>query len=98
MKELAVDCTMIEKIIKILQKQIDLAKDMNRRNIILSVEEAEILIEILGTSTDEELVRCKDCEHGYKCEFDIRCENKNMPHMFGQHFSDNWFCGDGERR
>ena len=50
MKELAVDYTMTEKIIKTLQQQIDLAKDMNRKNIILSVEEAEILIEILRTS------------------------------------------------
>lgn len=44
---------MTEKIIKTLQQQVDLAKDMNHRNITLSVEEAEILIEILKTSINQ---------------------------------------------
>lgn len=55
------------------------------------------LLDVFGDKY-EKIVRCKDCKHGYKCEFDIRCENKNMPPMFGQHFSYNWFCADGEKR
>ena len=47
---------------------------------------------------EQELVRCKDCKHGYLCENDVRCENKNNPAMIGQHNSFDWFCADGERK
>lgn len=43
------------------------------------------------------VVRCKDCKHGYPCEFSVRCENKNNPAMIGQHNSFDWFCADGEK-
>ena len=92
MKELAVDYTMTEKIIKILQQQIDLAKDMNRRNITLSVEEAEILIDLMrdtsANNISDKIVRCSQCIHaGVDCE---------MAFCFGDR--NDWFCGDGERR
>ena len=46
----------------------------------------------------EEVVRCKDCKHGYECEFDIKCENEGNPQMFGTRHKPNWFCADGEGR
>ena len=45
-----------------------------------------------------EIVRCKDCRHGYICENNVRCENRNNPAMIGQHNGFNWFCADGERK
>ena len=45
-----------------------------------------------------EIVRCKDCRHGYICENNVRCENRNNPAMIGQHNGFDWFCADGERK
>ena len=45
-----------------------------------------------------DLVRCKDCRHGYICENNVRCENRNNPAMIGQHNGFDWFCADGERK
>jgi len=44
------------------------------------------------------VVRCKDCKHGYECEFDIKCENEDNPQMFGTRHKPDWFCADGKRR
>ena len=46
----------------------------------------------------EEVVRCKDCKHGYECEFDIKCENEGNPQMFGTRHKPDWFCADGVRK
>lgn len=47
----------------------------------------------------KEIVRCKDCKHGYQlCDDYISCEiseeNESGCHL--SHKSD-WFCADGER-
>ena len=44
------------------------------------------------------LVRCKDCKHGFTCEFDIKCENEWNPQMFGTRHKPDWFCADGEHK
>ena len=44
------------------------------------------------------VVRCKDCKHGFVCEFSVRCENENDPVMIGQHHNFDWFCAGGERK
>lgn len=82
---------MTEKIVKTLQQQVDLAKDMNHRNIILSVEEAEILIDLMreasANNISDKIVSCSQCIHaGEDCE---------IAFYFGER--DNWFCANGEK-
>lgn len=45
-----------------------------------------------------ELVRCKDCKHGHKYEFCVKCENVGNPGMFATYHRFDWFCADGERK
>ena len=52
------------------------------------------LLDVFGEY--EKVVRCNDCKHGFVCENDVRCENKNAPAMIGQHHSFDWFCADGK--
>lgn len=83
----------MNKIINTLQKQIDLAKDMNHRNIVLSVEEAEILIGLMRNVAEklnnipDKITPCKDCKHAEHCEIYAGWD--------GQHL--DWFCADGEK-
>ena len=45
-----------------------------------------------------EVVRCKDCKHGHKYEFCVKCENAGNPGMFATYHRFDWFCADGERK
>ena len=47
------------------------------------------------TQRDEEIVRCKDCKHGEKCNSVYLCGKSRG---FGIAHEQDWFCADGERR
>lgn len=42
-----------------------------------------------------EIVRCKDCKHGEKCNSVYLCGKSRS---FGMAHDPSWFCADGERR
>lgn len=64
----------------------------------------EYIVELREEEADElmdehwvgELVRCKDCKHGHKYEFCVKCENAGNPGMFATYHRFDWFCADGE--
>ena len=65
------------------------------------MKEKEVIVKLrysMKVGYEQEIVRCKDCKHGYKYEFCVKCENKGNPGMFGTYHSFNWFCYDGERK
>ena len=42
------------------------------------------------TNIKQELIRCKDCEHGRETCGNIECD--------GNYHGYNWFCADGRRK
>ena len=83
-------------------KYVDCVRVDDLRFIMAAIKSQQAEIEQLnrfvnGFSRDAmPVVRCKDCKHGYKCEFNVKCENIGEPGMYGTRHGFNWFCADGE--
>ena len=45
-----------------------------------------------------QIIRCKDCKHGHKYEFGMKCENEGNPGMYATYHRFDWFCADGEKK
>lgn len=51
---------------------------------------------VVTTYSEEELTRCKDCEHGESNDLgEVICQLRVGPDAFRP---ENWFCADGIRR
>ena len=80
---------------KMLADTLELLKDyagLQERHRIL-VEKADDMYLMLKEQS--QIVQCKDCKHGYKCEDSefILCIH---PFSDGHKHTEDWFCADGE--
>ena len=80
---------------QLMRDAIELLKDyagLQERHRIL-VEKADDMYLMLKEQS--QIVQCKDCKHGYKCEDSefILCIH---PFSDGHKHTEDWFCADGE--
>lgn len=60
----------------------------------LLVDAVGIIREMFQNGQISEVVRCKDCKHGY--EYLLPCDDCYC-YLYDQRHNKKWFCADGER-